>query len=134
MPEAVAASRAIVLSGDILAEYEKQAQATGIPVEQFIEKRLARCKRHSAERPLYFNDAQRRELEETLGGELFVDAGGVNAVLNRRYRFSIEGLRISLDADLQQAVNIRAQEMNMDVKDFLKEATMAGVRQKVGWE
>ncbi len=135
MAESVASyPRAIALSGDIVAEYEKQAQAAGIPMEQYIEMRLRRCKRHNAERPLYFNDQQRQELEETLGGQLFGDAAGVVAYIHKRYRFSIENMRIALDADLMQAVQIRAEETNTDIKEFLRDAIMAGIRQKVGWE
>lgn len=137
MAEAVmTAPKAIVLSAEVFAEYESQAKAAGVSVEQFIEKRLMRCKRHNAERGLYFNDNQRRDLEKALGGSLFLDASAVIATVNRQYTFKIEGLteRIVIDGDLMQAIKTRAEEMHTPIKDFMHEAVMTGIRQKVGWE
>jgi hypothetical protein len=47
--------------------YEEQAIAAGnSSVEDYMQQRLQRCREHTALKPIYMNDAQRRRLEDAL--------------------------------------------------------------------
>lgn len=66
------------LSEDILRQYEERARATGVALEELLARRLTETVGQTANRPIYFNDAARIELEGLLGHNL----GGAKQVLD----------------------------------------------------
>lgn len=54
----------------ILDQYEEQAAQLGVPVEDILSVRLQNCVTLNDNRPIYFTDAQRRELDSLVGKNL----------------------------------------------------------------
>jgi len=57
----------VYLSSDVVGRYLEQAEKAGVDIEQLLSDRLAACVTHTAAKPIYFNDAERQELEKMLG-------------------------------------------------------------------
>lgn len=57
----------LTVSEYVYNEYAKQAEARGETPEVVMQNRLSRCANHTANSPLYFNDAQKKELEQATG-------------------------------------------------------------------
>lgn len=56
----------VVLTEKQAQPYIQQAESLGKAPEDLMAERLTACSSHTAEKPLYFNDDQRRELEKLL--------------------------------------------------------------------
>lgn len=57
----------INIPSDVADELAAQAAEHGLATEQLLADRLIACKDHTAEIPLYANDAERQQLDSLLG-------------------------------------------------------------------
>jgi hypothetical protein len=73
----------ITLPEPLMDHYRKLAREQKEPLEVILENQLFRCKDYQSQRPLYFADSQRNELERLTGGRVLKDADeAVRAVRN----------------------------------------------------
>lgn len=64
----------VTLPEPLMEHYRKLARAANQPVEVVIENQLDKTKEYQAQRPLYFPDSERNELERLTGGRVLKDA------------------------------------------------------------
>ncbi len=57
---------AIVLPEEVAGPYEEMAEKAGVDVGELLSDRLAVAAFYTAEKPLYFDDEQRKQLEKLL--------------------------------------------------------------------
>ena len=55
-----------VVPADIAEEYQEQADSAGTTLATVVSERLTKCVYHAADKPLYFDDADRQELDRLL--------------------------------------------------------------------
>jgi len=55
------------LSPELISAYELQAADLGLTLEEILALRLAKCVALTDNKPLYFNDEERQELESLIG-------------------------------------------------------------------
>ena len=73
----------ITLPEPLMDHYRKLAREQNESLGTILEDQLARCKTHQSQRPLYFNDKERNELECLTGGRVLKSAeAAVRAVRN----------------------------------------------------
>lgn len=109
------------MSEKLYEEYEKMGGANGHSVEEEIAKRLERCKEYTASRPLYFNDAERSEIEKLTGGHQAKSPETVLARLRTAMSIVVEDVTITINQRLLQRLSSR----------IFRGQTMEGVIEKV---
>jgi hypothetical protein len=85
----------VILPKEIADLYEIQAEDAGFTLEQVLQERLQACVYHDSDKPLYFSDQQRQELDSLLKrnvgsaekallairSQLTVDVNGIKVLL-----------------------------------------------------
>ena len=90
---------------DLVKAFEEQASATGEFVEELMVARLETAKSWDSERPLYFNDRERGELEQLFGGKLLDSPKKVIEALKTLMTIKVGGMSITLDAATIKGIN-----------------------------
>ncbi len=96
----------IPLAEPVLERYQIEAQSYGVSLEQLLGNRLTECVTHNATKPLYFDDAMRRELETVLGKNLDKPATVV-ALLKKALSVKINGVSVTLTPDVVERLRTR---------------------------
>jgi len=118
----------IELPDDLLAAYESQASEQGLTPNELIARRLAQCVSHNDARSLYFNDADREDLEQTLGGGMFSNAKAVLRALTTRYTVRVSGSSpIKLEEGLYTTLKTRSKETGEPLADMIQRAVSNGL-------
>lgn len=95
------------MSEKLYQEYEEMGGKSGRSPEEEISERLKRCKEHTANRPLYFNDAERSEMEKLTGGHLAKSPETVLARLRTAMSIVVEDVTITINQRLLQRLSSR---------------------------
>jgi hypothetical protein len=95
----------IDLPSEVLAQYEKQKPA-GQSLEELLSARLISCASHTSERPLYFTDSERAELEKILERRV-PSAKDALRHLARLASISVEGIKVNLNPRLIERLKSR---------------------------
>lgn len=106
-------------------EYERMGGISGRSAEEEIAERLKRCQKHTASRPLYFNDEERGELERLTGGHLAQSPEVVLGRLRTAMSIVVEDVTIVINANLLQRLStrvFRGQTMEGVITKVVKEA------------
>ena len=109
------------MSEKLYQEYEEMGGKSGRSAEEEISERLKRCKEYTANRPLYFNDAERSEMEKLTGGHLAKSPETVLARLRTAMSIVVEDVTITINQRLLQRLSSRV----------FRGQTMEGVIEKV---
>jgi hypothetical protein len=117
----------------ILDQYEEQATQLGVPVEDILSVRLQNCVTLNDNRPIYFTDDQRRELDSLMGKNLR-DAADlikwVRKVLSVRVNDGQKTHIIALKPTLVQRLKTRC--FGKPFPAFLKDTTIIELERFVG--
>ena len=102
----LAAQLRVILSHDLFAKYQQEAEDYGVEIEELLANRLRECQTYNATTPLYFNDDQRRELEKILGKNLR-SSGEAMGMVRRLNEVKINGIAISFPPLLFERLRTR---------------------------
>lgn len=119
----------IVVPEEILDQYQKQADVLGIDVELVAGARLAQCVRHTAQKPLYFDDDERRELERILGKNATTTRDMIVQIRNS-IAVKINNLKIALRPALLSRLKSRC--LGMQWESFLEKVIVEDLERYVG--
>lgn len=72
----------VVLPNAVYQHYLAEAAAAGKDIETVLAARLEACQDYSAEKPIYFDDADRQELERCLGRNVLHTADALIQIRN----------------------------------------------------
>lgn len=120
----------IELSDDTVRAYDDQNEITR-PVEELMAQRLVDCIDHNAERGLYFNDAQRAELEKIFG-YLLPSANETVQLARNMATVKIAGVNIRLEQAILKRAKTRADAMRMSLEEWLEKEIAFGLETAVG--
>lgn len=91
----------------VFEEYAGRINAKSTDLAKVLEKTLAEASRYAvSEKPLYFDDGQRRELEKILGMNFSSPLEVINAVRNSM-TVKVEGMELNLPIPLLKRLKTR---------------------------
>ncbi len=128
MPTETTVRFTIELPASTVDHYEAQAHAANKSVEELLHLRLGRCSTHDAQRPLYFTDIEREEVEQILGEGYLNTPGDVLRQLRNRYTVNIGGTKVRLEEGLYQILKERSQETHEPMRDMVLRACLNGLK------
>ena len=131
MPTETTVRFTLELPASLVDHYEARAHAVNKPIEEVLALRLQRCSAHDAQRPLYFNDAEREQLEQILGEGYLDSPTDVLRQLRNRYTVSIGGAHIQLEEGIYQVLKERSQETHEPMRDIVTRACDNGLQDEV---
>lgn len=96
----------VILSKDTADLYEIQAEDTGLTLEQVLQERLQACVYYESEKPLYFDDSQRQELDSLLKRNV---GSAEKALLAIRSQLTVDvsGIKVLLSPDVLKRLKTR---------------------------
>lgn len=126
----------VVLPFKAAENYIGQAGVLEVDTEEVMSKRLVDCQDHNADKPLFFNDDQRRELERILD----YNFSNATQVLNRlRALFTVVKIsdmesieEIVLDQQLLYRLAERANMSKVSIPEKAKEIALDLIKREVG--
>lgn len=121
----------LLLPEKVIEQYEKQAKGK-CSLEKILEDRLRQCVEFTSSRPLYFNDAQRNELEEITGGHLIDSVGQVMARIRNTVSIKVGNVTVILNQQVLDRAKGRATAFRMKVEDWIKKEVEEGMERSVG--
>lgn len=120
----------IVLSDAQLLPYAEAANSTDKPLEEILTQRLLLCSKHTAEKPIYFNDDQRRELEGLLEAN-FAKPEEVIAKVRPVVGVTVDGVVIPLNSRQIERIKSRCF-FGIKYEDKLKELIHNAINMETG--
>ncbi len=112
------------LPSDVYHEYVKQSPDGDM--EDVMSSRLAACVGYDADKPLYFSDAERQELEHLLGRNLS-SASEALAAVKRALTVKLDGVEVPLQPALLTRLKTRC--FGKTFPEFLKERIVRGLEE-----
>src|SRR5580765_230245 len=103
----------ISLPSNVLAKYQAEAEDVGLDLESLLTNRLVECVDHTAAKPLYFDDAQRKRLEELIGRNVSKPLEALS-VLERLLTIRINSVPVTLKPE----VITRLRTRHFGTEDF----------------
>jgi len=119
----------IALPEDVVEAYQVQAKAAGVGLEALLADRLLASVTHTAKKPIYFTDDQRRELDQLFGKNLQT-ATDVLVQVRKMLSVKIENVKISLKPSLLSRLKTRC--LGMRWEDFLERIIVEDLERYVG--
>jgi hypothetical protein len=104
---------------DLVKVFEAEALDTGEFIEELMVKRLHTAKNWDSERPLYFDDMARQELETLFGGKLFHNPKQALDAIKTLLSIKVGGVNIAIDAQTLKGINA-AKASNESEADVIK--------------
>jgi len=117
---------------DLYMKYEQHAQERKISIEREILERLQRCQSYTAGRPLYFNDAERSELEHVTGGWSLENAASAISRIKQLVRVAIGEVKVDLDDRVLQRAGHRAKAEKKSLDTWIVREVTEGLERSVG--
>src|SRR5262245_18227397 len=114
---------------EIAAIYADQAEAREIDIEKLLSERLIASVEHGAEKPLYFDDDERRELEHLLGKNLF-NARDTIVLIRNAVAVRVQNLRIVLQPGLLSRLKSRCHGLKWE--EFLEQTIVHQLERYAG--
>src|SRR5262245_7452925 len=128
-PPHAATQYRIRIPDEIAAIYQDQADARGIEVEQLLAERLVNSVEFGAEKPIYFDDDERRELERMLGKNLY-SARDTLVLIRNVVSVKIQNLRITIQPGLLARLKTRC--LGMKWEQFLEHTIIQQLERYAG--
>lgn len=119
----------VPLSADLYEHYTDEAKEYGLDIEELLSSRLAACREHRASKPLYLDDAQRRELERVLGRNVLHTDDALIQIRNA-FAVRIQKLQIQLKPNL--LAKLRSRAIRVPWEKFLEERIIHALETYVG--
>lgn len=94
-PQQQAVLTRLFLPASILDAYRKEAKEYGVEIEEMLASRLIECVSYNASKPLYFNDKDRKDLEDLLGRNV-KSAQSVLEVIRRFIGVKLNGMEVMI--------------------------------------
>lgn len=109
-----------------------EAQAGKGSVEKAILDRLRRCQTYTAGRPLYFNDAERGELEHITGGWSLPNAETALTRVKQLVKVRVGEVEIELDERILQRMAHRAKAERKEFNVWVTREVTQGLMRSTG--
>jgi hypothetical protein len=117
---------------ELYTRYEERAKERKVSIERELLERLQRCHTHTAGRPLYFNDAERGELEHVTGGWALETAAAAISRIKQLVRVAIGEVKVDLDDRVLQRAGHRAKAQKQDIGVWITREVTEGLERSVG--
>lgn len=121
----------IHLPAPLLASYQEQAALLDVPVSNLIASRLAASLNHGAQKPLYFDDDQRRALESLLCRNVSTSEEVISEV-RTALSVSIGDLSIHLPPNVLLRMRTRFFGQPNEWDKFVRDRIVEGLEEFVG--
>ena len=105
----------LAISEELLAQYE--AQANGKKIETVLLKRLTESVNHTAQRGLYFGDAERQELEKVFS-KMLNSPGDVLKCLKSAVTAEVGGIKVQIPEKILYRLKSRASMERATVEEY----------------
>jgi hypothetical protein len=119
----------VAIPDEILDQYQAQAQTLGIDVETLLARRLAQAVEYTASKPLYFSDADRQELEQTLGKNVLHTRDAISQI-KIAMTVRIHNLKVQLKPAVLTRLKTRC--LGMGWEEFVEQRVVQALEQYVG--
>ena len=96
----------VILPKEIADLYEIQAEDTGSTLEETLQDRLQSCVYYDSEKPLYFTDAQRQELDSLLKRNVGSAEKALSAIRSQ-LTADVGGFKVLLSPNVLQRLKTR---------------------------
>lgn len=117
------------LTGAVAEEYAAIAAEQQSDIEEVMEQRLTKCRTHDAAKPLYFDDAQRQELEQLLARN-FSSADEVLEKVRSLTRSSAGGVDIQFTP--QQIERLSSRAIGVPYPEYVEKLVQRAVNAEIG--
>lgn len=116
----------LTLPADILELYEQEAEEKGITLDELVTNRLFTCRKHNANRGVYFNDKERGELERLTGGRIIYEADDALKRIRNQLSIRLGNTQVTLAPTLLTRLKSRCSKA-MDFKQYLRKQAIEGL-------
>jgi hypothetical protein len=116
----------------VVMQYEDQARRDKVTCEKEMEDRLRRCVSHTATRGLYFNDAQRSELEKMTGGHFIDSPEQALSRIRNVVKVRVGNVTVELNQQVLDRAASRAAAFRMPVEKWLEKEIIEGMERATG--
>lgn len=115
-----------------VAQYELQARAAGISVEKCCSDRLRTCVNHTSGRGLYFNDAERSDLERITGGHLIDNAAIALQRVKTTITLKVGDITVELNERVLARCTSRAKAERKTLEEYVRKEVIQGLERATG--
>lgn len=119
----------ITLPGALYDHYLGEADAAGVDVEDLLAARLEAAKDYRAAKPVYFDDAERRELERLLGRNVLHSA---DALIQIRNALAVRVNKVIISLKPNLLAKLKSRAVRQDFDKFLTERIIQALEEYVG--
>lgn len=116
----------LTLPVDLIELYEEEAKVKDIPLDKLITERLFSCRKHNSNRGVYFNDADRSELEKLTGGRIVYEAKDALTRIRNQQSIRLGNTQVTLAPTLLTRLKSRCSKA-MDFKEYLRKQAIEGL-------
>ena len=113
----------------VLSEYERQAGATGLRLEDVLAARLQTAVDYTASKPLYFSDSDCQALEKILGKNVLHTA---DALIQVRNAMSVRVQKVIITLSVGLLAKLKSRCIGMEWESFLKQTVTQQLERYVG--
>lgn len=116
----------LTLPVDVIELYEQDAKERGKTLNEVVTQRLFSCRQHNANRGVYFNDAERSELEKLTGGRIVYEAKDALKRIRNQQSIRLGNTQVTLAPTLLTRLKSRCSRA-MDFKTYLRKQAIEGL-------
>jgi hypothetical protein len=124
--------RMITLPENIDDRILELAAAEKVSPEQFIVEKIRRHLEHNGTRGLWFNDAQRSELERMTGGHLINSSEDALAKVRTTCMVIVDDVAVVIPTNMKQRIASRAKACRKNVADWITKEVYEGLERACG--
>lgn len=112
--------------------YQAQAGAAASSIEKVCADRLRTCVAHTSGRGLYFDDAQRSDLERITGGHLIHDAETALQRVKTTVTLKVGDITVELTDRVLARASSRAKVSRLTLAEYVRKEVIQGLERSVG--
>ncbi len=116
----------LTLPVDLVELYQQEAKSKNITLDDLVVQRLFSCRKHNANRGVYFNDADRSELEKLTGGRIVYEASDALKRIRNQQSIRLGNTQVTLAPTLLTRLKSRCSKA-MDFKQYLRKQAVEGL-------
>lgn len=119
----------LLLSDEVINDYQAQADALHIRLEDLLARRLTASVDHTSSKALYFDDRDRSELEQLLGKNI-LNTKDVLTLIRSAMTVRIHNLKVVLKPAILTRLKTRC--LGMEWEKFIEQRVVQALEQYVG--
>lgn len=119
----------LLLPDDVISEYQAQADAQHVRLEDILVRRLVASVDHTSSKPLHFADSERQELEQLLGKNIFNTKDALT-LIRSAMTVRIHNLKVTLKPAILTRLKTRC--LGMEWEKFVEQRVVQALEQYVG--